>query len=100
MATRQGPPRPTPPPQQPVFNQGYASQIARRVSYLNGQGIGIKVNTNAGGYRIEDADSNRDISPRLTAREMVDWLDAFETGYDIGKEAGVKTATHGTGVKA
>lgn len=73
----------------------YGAQIKRRVIYLTGQGVSIQMDQHAAGYRAFTADGKRSLSGRLPARYMVDWLDAFETGYDIGIEAGVKAMRKG-----
>lgn len=73
----------------------YRQAIERRLTYLRGHGIDIAVNTNSAGWRVETIDGSRDISPRLTGKEMVDWLNAFETGYDMGKAAGINDMRKG-----
>ena len=36
------------------------------------------------GYRLTSADGRRDISPRLTLRPFVVWIEAFLAGYEDG----------------
>lgn len=71
------------------------AQVKRRMLYLRGQGIDININTNANGYRAENVNGDRNISPRLSLREMIDWLEAFETGYEMGKEMAVSDMRKG-----
>lgn len=41
-----------------------------------------------GGYRLECYNESRDVSPRLSTRQMYDWLHAFSAGLDYAIMAG------------
>lgn len=66
--------------------------LERRISYLWSKGVSIGYDKQLGGYRFLQAtqclhiSSNRYISPRLNLKGAIDWLEALETGIEIGKE--------------
>lgn len=67
--------------------------IDRRLSYLRGRGIDIRVDHNQQGHRFESG-LGKPMSPRMkTKAEAINWLEAFETGWEIGREAS-KPALH------
>ncbi len=40
------------------------------------------------GYRLTSANGRRDISPRLTLKPFITWVEAFLAGYEDGFEEG------------
>jgi hypothetical protein len=45
-------------------------------------GIEYYVDQAYGKYRLMTADQSRDVSPRLSGSDLMDWMDAFCTGID------------------
>ncbi len=46
-------------------------------AHPSGAGAPLALDHNAGGWRVTNATGSRDISPRLSARDMLIWLDGF-----------------------
>lgn len=42
----------------------------------------IEIDTNAAGFRITNRNGSHDVSPRLSALDMLIWLQGFESGLD------------------
>ena len=52
--------------------------INKRIALINRErNIDLILNHNAGGYRIESHNGGRDVSPRISKKELVAWLEGF-----------------------
>lgn len=70
--------------------------IERRLSYLHGLGLDISLDKDATGWKVETAKGSRPLSHRMkSTTDVIGWLEAFETGYEMGKEAGVNAMRKG-----
>lgn len=55
--------------------------IERRVARLQKEGMDVALDSQYGRFRVTTKQGNRDLSMRGTNREIWDWLEAFELGW-------------------
>lgn len=62
------------------------ASLDRRIQFLNQRyNLDLSLDKDAVGYRVMQHD-HRNLSPRQSVYNTLTWLEAFETGIEIGKE--------------
>lgn len=59
--------------------------IQAKVHRMQQDGIDIGLDGQYGRWRVTTKDGSRDLSPRASNREIMDWLWAFYAGWEAGK---------------
>jgi len=70
-------------------------QVTLRVERMQAAGMDIGIDGPYGRFRVTTRDGSRDLSPRAGNREILDWLDAFEQGWEAGTARTVDHMRHG-----
>ena len=58
------------------------AKILGFVKRMQDRGMDIGIDGQYGRWRVTNREGGRNISPRASNREILDWLDAFRAGYD------------------
>lgn len=74
------------------------SQITNRVARLQKEGCDIGLDGSFNQFRVTTKNGARDLSPRVPNRQILDWLDAFEEGWNQ-RDAGIKRTMVAYGIQ-
>lgn len=69
-----------------MTNRVTGKQIEAYVKRLRDSGCPIAINSMGTGWRVTTKNEERDLSPRLSPREVMDWLRAFHGGWRMAME--------------
>jgi hypothetical protein len=69
--------------------------IHRKIERMQKQGMDVALDGAYGRWRIVNRQENYNLSPRVSNREIYEWLDAYEKGFDAGKARGESDMRHG-----
>lgn len=70
-------------------------QIEMRIVRLVREGMDLGLDGQYGQFRVTNKEGGTNLSPRVPNRQVMDWLDAFEAGYNAGYGQGHKDgSTH------
>lgn len=57
------------------------SQVEERIARMRKAGYNVGLDRAYGNFRVETSGGNRSLSPRVSNRQIMDWLDAYEEGW-------------------
>ena len=69
--------------------------IIAKVKRMQDAGMCIALDGQYGRWRVTTADEQKNLSPRASNREIADWLEAYEMGWEDGRVRGVSDMRHG-----
>lgn len=58
------------------------THITNRIARLQKQGIDLGIDGQYGQFRVTNKSGSKNMSPRLPNRQIMDWLEAYELGWD------------------
>lgn len=66
--------------------------VARKMDRLYRMGLDVAIDGAYGKYKVTNRKGNRNLSGRMNNAETVNWLDAYEQGWQAHKDATAKEA--------
>lgn len=64
------------------MNRVTDDMIKRRVARLQKEGMDVELDGAYGRWKVVSKDESRTLSPRVPNRQIWDWLEAFELGWE------------------
>jgi hypothetical protein len=62
------------------------TKLREKIARLQNQGADVEIGWAYGQPRITNKSESRDLSPRLPASSMNEWIDGFSEGYNMANE--------------